>query len=90
MGPFASQCADSCAASSYKLCASDSECSNGDTCMMGMYTPYCAPPGGGFTFDASGFMFDASGFPRRDTGAPPGDEASTSDAVSPSETGADQ
>jgi hypothetical protein len=52
---FTAQCADDCPGGDmvhYQLCASSSECPNGQSCIPGTYTTYCAdmgggPPGGG-------------------------------------------
>lgn len=60
-GPFTAQCQDSCAMTSYRLCASDSECQAGETCGMGPYAHYCQvnPFGdGGFLMPPSAMMTD--------------------------------
>jgi hypothetical protein len=89
MGPFTTECADSCSAPSYKLCASDSECSNGDTCVTGSYTTYCGTGGGIPGFDGNFPQFDGN-FPfeeagLEDTGTTPGVDAG--DAGSTPDTG---
>jgi hypothetical protein len=89
---FQTACQDSCDATSYELCATSADCSNGAMCFPGPYARYCvAFDGGGFTFPDGGyFMFPDGGFPRRDASAPPpgddgsapsGDDATSEDAA---------
>jgi hypothetical protein len=70
---FRTACQDSCDSTSYELCATSADCSNGGMCFMGPYARYCVSFEGGFTFPEGGFTF-----PRRDASmGPPGDDAST-------------
>ncbi len=75
MGPFTTACQDSCSAPSYKLCASDSECSGGDTCTMGSYSTYCGTPtnfpglDGNFPQFDGNFQFEEGGADDTGTGA---------------------
>jgi hypothetical protein len=75
---------------SYKLCSSNSECTGGDTCMMGQITTYCGPMMGGFMFDGNfpafdggGFVFDSSTTTQEDSGS------SASEAGPAADTGAE-
>jgi hypothetical protein len=91
---FDTACQDSCDSTSYELCDTSADCSNGGMCFPGPFARYCvAFDGGGFMFPDGGFTFPEGGFPfpRRDGSAqppgddataPPGDDASGEDAAS--------
>ncbi len=90
---FTTECLDSCASSSYVLCATSEDCDNGGTCIAGPYARYCATfDGGGITFPEGGFSFPDGGFtfPRRDAGgAAAGDDGAAGDDESTADGGSD-
>jgi hypothetical protein len=73
MTAFTTACQDTCAMPSYKLCSSDSECTGGNTCMMGQITTYCG---------MGGFMFDAGNGGTMDSGSTIVDSSTTQDTGS--------
>ncbi len=79
---FETACQDSCDSTSYELCATSADCSNGGMCLPGPYARYCATFEGGFAFPDGGFTFPEGGpFRRRDASPePPGDDGSTTPA----------